>query len=145
MNGMASALSGVLLLAQGRAEGLARVGPEPRDAQRSFWAVALCLPAFLFLRLLDWAWHGGVPAHAGHAVALELLAYVTGWAGFALASRPLVAGFGRLPRWPLWRPISVVPPTLCACICVKWAAWNCYRAKVKSRLQNVLRKASSRC
>ncbi len=99
---MASALSGAWLLAQGRAEGLARVGPEPRDAQRSFWAAALCLPAFLFLRLLDWAWQGGVPAHAGHAMALELMAYVTGWAGFALASRPLVAAMGRLPRWPLF-------------------------------------------
>lgn len=101
MNGVAGGLSGALLLAQGRAEGLARVSAEPQDAARSFWAAALCLPAFLFLRVLDWAWQGA-PAHPGHAMALQLLAYVIGWAGFALASRPLVAAFGRMPRWPLF-------------------------------------------
>ena len=117
MAGFASGLSGALLLAQGRAEGLARVGPTPQDAARSFWAGALCLPAFLFLRVLDWTWQGA-PPHPGHMMALQLLAYVAGWAGFALASRPLVGGFGRMPRWPLfiavWNWCNVVQYLLLA-------------------------------
>jgi hypothetical protein len=117
MSGFASGLSGALLLAQGRAEGLDRVGPAPQDAARSFWAGVLCLPAFLFLRVLDWVWQGA-PPHPDHAMALQLLAYVVGWAGFALASRPLVDAFGRMPRWPLfiavWNWCNVVQYLLLA-------------------------------
>ncbi|HTW28122.1 MAG TPA: YIP1 family protein [Acetobacteraceae bacterium] len=94
-------LQGALLLAGGRADGIEHVAWDREGAARSFWALALCLPAFLFLRLLDWAWTG-MPTHPGHATALQLLAYVTGWLGFAVLSRPMAAALGREERWPLF-------------------------------------------
>lgn len=94
-------LQAALLLAQGRAEGIQHVDAGWDGAARSFWAAAICLPAFLFLRLLDWTAEG-VPAHAGHGMALDLIFYVLGWAGFAVLSRPVVAALGRDARWPLF-------------------------------------------
>ena len=108
---MAAGLQGAMMLAQGRAEGLSRVEPGEGGAARSFWAVALCLPAFLLLRVLDWSL-GGWPARPAHATAVHVLAFVVGWIGFLLLSRPLAAALGRSPRWPLfvaaWNWCSVV-------------------------------------
>jgi hypothetical protein len=96
---VAAGLQGALLLARGRAEGMALV--DANSAARSFWALALCLPAFLFLRVLDWMWDG-LPAAPTHASALELLGYLIGWLGFAVASRPLVASLNRADQWELF-------------------------------------------
>jgi hypothetical protein len=101
MTAIAGGLYGALLLAQGRAEGLERVEAGWDGAARSFWAAALSLPAFLFTRLMDWN-ASGMPPHPGHAMALELLSYVIGWAGFALLSRSAVAMLGRAERWTLY-------------------------------------------
>lgn len=108
---VAAGLQGALLLARGRSEGLLRVEPGEAGAARSFWAVALCLPAFLVLRVLDWT-SGGWPARPVHATAVYVLAFTVGWLGFVLLSRPLAAAFGRLSHWPrfvaVWNWCSVV-------------------------------------
>ncbi|MBV9783586.1 MAG: hypothetical protein JO264_07170 [Acidisphaera sp.] len=96
---VAAGLQAALLLARGRPEGLAYVDTALPGAARSFWAAAICLPIFAFLRVLDWS-DGAMPANPGHAFALDALGYAIGWAGFALASRPLAARLGRADRWP---------------------------------------------
>ena len=102
---VAAGLHGALLLARGRADGIRHVDAGRTGAARSFWAAALCLPAFLCLRLLDWSVDGvpgGGTVVSAHAVALELLAYATGWAGFAVASHFVARRMGREARWPLF-------------------------------------------
>jgi hypothetical protein len=103
---LTNGLRAALLLAQGDPAGLRLLdaGQQPADqgaatARRSFWAMALCLPLFAALRLLDWT-QGGMPRRLGHAVALEAGSFVIGWVGFLLLSRPLAAWFGRAGRWP---------------------------------------------
>jgi hypothetical protein len=92
-------LQAAFLLARGRAEGMQRVETGLDGATRSFWAVAICLPAFLCLRLLDWA-DGGMPLRVGHALAADLLGYVIGWMAFALVSRELAGVLGKVELWP---------------------------------------------
>jgi hypothetical protein len=96
---LVAGMQGALLLAWGRPDGLRHVEDGYAGALRSFWAAALCLPGFLFLRLLDWS-TGGMPANLAHAAALELLSFVIGWAAFALASRPVAIMLGREDHWP---------------------------------------------
>ena len=80
-------------------------------AARSFWAVAVCLPAFLCLHLLDWA-TGGMPPAPAQELPLDLLGYVIGWAGFALLSHWLAGLIGRGSLWPrfitVWNWCNVV-------------------------------------
>jgi hypothetical protein len=93
-------LRGAFLLARGRPEGLMLVEETPAGALRSFWAAAICLPAFLALRLFAWGASGGPAAPFGLALASEIIGYAVAWAGFALASRPLAAAAGRQAEWP---------------------------------------------
>jgi hypothetical protein len=101
---MGNGLQGALLLARGRAEGLqllaGREEPAMAAAARSFWAAALCLPAFICLQLIGVYEDGHLPAHFAHGLALQLLGYAIDWAGFALLSRPVARMMGRLPAWP---------------------------------------------
>jgi hypothetical protein len=102
MAGTVSAgLHGALLLARGRADGLLLVATDAQGARRSFIAAAICLPAFVCLRLLGWV-QDHAPPHAEHAFALDLLGYAIGWAGFALISLPIARLLGRAHRWPLF-------------------------------------------
>jgi hypothetical protein len=106
-----SGLHAALMLARGRAEGLRHVEEGMAGAARSFSAMAICLPAFVCLRLL--AWLGpGLPPHPAHAFALDLLSYVIGWCGFAVLSHRLVGAMGMATRWPrfiaLWNWCNVV-------------------------------------
>lgn len=97
-------LSGVqaaLLLARGRPDGIGGVAARPRAVVESFWAIALCLPAFLCLRLVDWL-QDGFPVHPAHDVTRELIFYLLGWLLFVELSRPLAAAFGKDERWPLF-------------------------------------------
>ena len=94
-----SGLQAALLLARGRPEGLRFVSADMAGAARSFWAAAVCLPAFICLRLLAWT-ESGLPPHLAHAFGLDVLFYVIGWAGYAVLSHPVVAALGRARRWP---------------------------------------------
>ena len=98
-NAVANGLQAALLLARGRPEGLRFVEADMAGAARSFWAAAVCLPAFVCLRLLAWT-ESGLPPDPGHAFATDLLFYVIGWAGYAVLSRPVVAALGRAALWP---------------------------------------------
>ena len=100
---LGTSLHGAFLLACGRPDGLALIAAPPDEemavASRSFWAAAVCLPAFLCLHLLDWA-TGPMPAEPGHSLLLDLLGYVIGWTGFALLSHRLAESMGRAALWP---------------------------------------------
>jgi hypothetical protein len=108
-------LHAALLLARGRPEGVSLLAADrPEEftaAARSFWAVALCLPAFICLHLIDWA-QSGVPVRPAHGFAMDLLGYLIGWLSFVLLSRSLAAALGRIWRWPrfvtIWNWCNVV-------------------------------------
>ena len=88
MRPVATGLQAALLLARGRAEGLAMLGSLPDAAsvaRRSFWALAFCLPAFVSLHLLDQR-AAGAAVSSAHGFAADLRGFVIGWRGFALAS-----------------------------------------------------------
>jgi hypothetical protein len=104
ISGVGEGLHAALLLARGRADGLqvlsARDEPTGVTAIRSFWAAALCLPAFVCLQLIDLAVEPRVPPHAAHGLALQLFGYVIDWAGFALLTHWLAGRMGRAAAWP---------------------------------------------
>jgi hypothetical protein len=112
---MATALQGAFLLARGRPDGLLLIAAPPETemavAARSFWAMAVCLPAFLCLHLLDGA-NDGPAAESPAGLALDLLGYVIGWVGFALLSHRLAGTMGRDALWPrfitVWNWCNVV-------------------------------------
>lgn len=113
---VANGLQAALLLARGRPEGLRYVSADMASAARSFWAAAICLPAFICLTLIGWK-QSGLPSYPEHAFALDLLCYVIGWSGFALLSLPIADGLGRTSRWPIfivvWNWCNVVQNLLC--------------------------------
>jgi hypothetical protein len=102
-------LQAAVRLARGRADGLALIttdtAAEWHAATRSFWAIALCLPAFVALHLLDQA--GGA-----RGFAADLAGYVVGWLGFALLTHRLAARLDRAALWPrfitLWNWCNVL-------------------------------------
>lgn len=94
-----SGLHAALLFARGRSEGLRYVEADMAGATRSFWAIAICLPAIVCLQLMTWMQYG-VPSGAGHAMGLDIMGYVVGWLAFALLSFHLAPQFGGGPRWP---------------------------------------------
>ncbi len=101
---LGNGLAGALLLARGRAEGMHLVAADDEPAQvaaaRSFWAAALCLPAFICLQLIGLAQEPRLPPHAAHGFALQLLGYVIDWAGYALLSLWLARAMGKRAQWP---------------------------------------------
>lgn len=92
---MVSGLHAALLLARGRPDGLRYAETDLAGAARSFWAIVVALPAFVFLRVVG---NAATPAPV-HDFALDLLSYIIGWIGFALLSRPVVEAIGAAPRW----------------------------------------------
>ena len=104
-------VQGALLLARGRTEGLRFVETDMAGAARSFWAMAVCLPAFVCLRLLAWT-EAGKPPHLAHSFAVDLMCYAVGWMAFAVLSYRLVGPMGLRARWPraiaLWNWCNVV-------------------------------------
>ncbi len=103
MGSVGTGLQAAWMLARGRADGIALLSAAGQDemvaARRSFWAAALCLPAFVCLHVLDWV-QSGLPAHPEHGFGMDLLSYIIGWAGFALAARTLAGTMGRARQWP---------------------------------------------
>jgi len=92
-------LHAAMLFARGRTEALHYVEADMAGAKRSFWAMAIGLPAIVCLRLMTWV-QFGLPGNAGHAIGLDLMGYVVGWLAFALLSFHLAALLGCSPRWP---------------------------------------------
>ena len=112
---VASGMQAALLLARGRTDGLRYVEADLAGAARSFWAGAICLPAFICLRLLTWT-EAGAPPHAAHVLALDLISFGVGWCAFAVLSHRLVGTMGLGARWPrfiaMWNWCNVVQYTL---------------------------------
>ena len=114
--GVATGLQAAMLLARGKPDGIGLLATEDEPAlaiaKRSFWAAALCLPAFVCLQVIDLAQEPRLPPHAAHGFALQLLGYAIDWAGFALLTRWLAGTIGRGARWPtyiaVWNWCNVV-------------------------------------
>lgn len=96
---VASGLQAALLFARGREDGLRYIEPDHAGATRSFWALPLALPAVVCLTLIDWV-ESGTPVHAGHALGLDMMAFVLGWIGYAVLTFELVRHVGVGDRWP---------------------------------------------
>lgn len=94
-----SGLHAALLFARGRSDGLRYVEADAAGARRSFWAMALCMPAIVCLRLMGWVEYGA-PQHAALAFSLGLMGDVVAWLGFAVLSFHLVPLLDDAARWP---------------------------------------------
>ena len=112
---VANGLQAALLLARGRADGLRYVEADMAGAARSFWAMAICLPAFVCLRLMAWT-ESGMPPQPAHVFALDLLILRHRLVRLRRAVAPVVAGMGRGGRWPrfiaTWNWCNVVQYSL---------------------------------
>jgi hypothetical protein len=95
---MISGLFAALRLARGRADGAALVSGDGATVARSFWAIAFCLPSVICRLLMTWV-VTGVPAHAAHLAARELMVFVVGWLVFAEITHRLAGPLGRTERW----------------------------------------------
>lgn len=106
-----SSLSGALLLARGRAEGLAHFPADMHAAARSFWAAALCAPMFALMIALSWRAIGW-PADLPHAAGLQAIAFIVGWSAYAVISFEMLHALGAAKRWPrfivVWNWVNVV-------------------------------------
>jgi uncharacterized membrane protein len=96
---VSAGLHGALLLARGRADGAQLVETDMQGAARSFWALPVCLPTVICLRLIDWA-GGGLPRDAGHQLARDIAVFVVGWLLFAVITWKAAARIQRASRWP---------------------------------------------
>lgn len=92
---MARALAGALMLARGRATGLAAFENTLPVAAYSFRAAAICLPIFLFFKDQTSA-----PEDVALTLLVDFLLFAASWAGFALASLYLARALGVADRWP---------------------------------------------
>ena len=114
---VAAGIQGALLLARGRPEGIHLVDTDRTAAIRSFWAIPLCLPAVVCLKLLDWL-EAGIPANAPVALGRYLLLFLVGWLLFVWVSHYLAAVLQRLAQWPrfvaIWAYCSIIENTLVA-------------------------------
>lgn len=126
---VAPGLRAALRLARGRTDGILLGGEAEAEiaaTRRSFLAAGICLPIFAGLHVLDaitaqqraagdaelsWtdlAW----TAAEGHGLAVAVLGFAIGWAGFALASHRVAGRLGRAALWPrfitLWNWCNLV-------------------------------------
>ena len=114
---VSAGLHGALLLARGRPEGLRFVDSDRTAAIRSFWAIPLCLPSVVCLKLLDWV-AGGVPSHAPLELGRYLLAFLVGWLLFVCVSHAIAEKLNRQAQWPrfiaIWAYCSIIENTVVA-------------------------------
>jgi hypothetical protein len=92
---VARALAGALMLARGRAVGLAAFENTLPVAAYSFRAAAICLPVFMFFKDQT-----STPDEVVLTLFVDLLLFAASWAGFALASLYLAKALGEADRWP---------------------------------------------
>jgi len=114
---VAAGIQGALLLARGRAEGVERVESDHAAAIRSFWAIPLCLPAVVCLKLLDWL-ASGTPANVPLALGRYLLLFLVGWLLFVWVSHHMATMLNKQGLWPrfiaVWAYCSVIENILVA-------------------------------
>jgi hypothetical protein len=138
-------LNAALRLARGRADGVVLVPDDRKTIVRSFWSIALCLPAVICRLLMSWA-DTGVPADAAHLAAREVIVFVLGWLVFVEATHWLAPRIGRAGRWgrfiAVWNWCNVIEGALvvvgaipgvlgapavvdeaCQLIAIGWALW----------------------
>jgi hypothetical protein len=102
---LSNGLQAAFLLVRGRADGLRFVDADARAVARSFWAIALCLPADLCVQLIGWATAASperpvLPPHGAHTLVLQMLVFVIPWLGFAVLSHGAARLLGRETLWP---------------------------------------------
>jgi hypothetical protein len=114
---VSSGVQGALLLARGRPEGIQLVDTDQTAAIRSFWAIPLCLPAVVCLKLLDWL-ATGIPSNVPLALGRYLLLFLVGWLLFVWASHHIAALLNKQALWPrfiaIWAYCSIIENTLVA-------------------------------
>lgn len=114
---IASGVQGALLLARGRPEGVHLVDTDRIAAIRSFWAIPLCLPAVVCLKLLDWL-ASGIPANASLSLGRYLLLFLVGWLLFVWISHHIAGALNKQALWPrfiaIWAYCSIIENTLVA-------------------------------
>lgn len=105
MSGVAIGIQAAFLLARGRPDGLLLLNQKGEAARHaasfSFWAMALSMPGFVALHVMDWM-IGGEPSGVGRAFAQDALGLVIGWLAFAVISHRLAQMTGRAALWPVF-------------------------------------------
>lgn len=142
---VSAGIQGALLLARGRPEGIRLVETDRTAAIRSFWAIPLCLPAVVCLKLLDWLGFG-IPSNPPLALGRYLLLFLVGWLLFVWVSHHMAAALNKQSQWPqfiaIWSYCSIIENTLvaigglpgalgapsivdqaCELVTVGWALW----------------------
>ena len=113
---VAAGLRGAMLLARGRAEGIQLAGTGHAAVIGSFWAMPLCLPAILAMKLIGW--HGVWPAHAPLLLGRHLLLFAIGWLLFVWVSHYLAHTIDKDAQWPrfivVWSFCNVIENSLAA-------------------------------
>ena len=113
---LSNGLQAAFLFVRGRPEGFRYLQGDMQGAARSFWAIALCLPADLCVQLISWATDATperlvLPPHGAHALALEVLLFVVPWLAYAVCSHAIAGLIGRAEEWPryiaVWNWCSV--------------------------------------
>ncbi len=145
VSAVASGLQAALRLAWGRPDGVVQVGGDRETIIRSFWSLALCVPAVLVRLAMSWL-ATGLPAHALHSAGREVIVFVVGWLVFVEVSHRLAPLLGRADRWGrfivVWNWCNVVegvmvvlggipgalgaPPIVdeaCVLVTIGWALW----------------------
>jgi hypothetical protein len=106
-----------LLLARGQPAGIQLVDTDRTAAIRSFWAIPLCLPAVVCLKLLDWL-AVGIPPDVPLALGRYLLLFLVNWLLFVWVSHYLATALKKQAQWPrfiaIWSYCSVVENALVA-------------------------------
>lgn len=114
---VSAGIHGALLLARGRADGIQFVDTDRTAAIRSFWAIPLCLPAVVCMKLLDWL-ASGIPSNAPLALGRYLLLFLVGWLLFVWVSHHIASMLNKQSQWPrfiaVWAYCSIIENTLVA-------------------------------
>jgi hypothetical protein len=118
MNGVSALTSGLfaaLRLARGHPDGVVLVSGDRSSIIRSFWAVALSVPAVILRMLMSWA-SSGVPKDPLHAAGREVIVFLLGWLVFVEVTHRLAPMIGRAERWGrfivLWNWCNVIEGAL---------------------------------
>ena len=98
VSSMTLGLYAALQLARGRADGVVLVPDDRKTIVRSFWSIALCLPTVICRLLLSWV-DTGIPDHAAHLAAREVMVFVLGWLVFVEVTHRLAPMIGQAGRW----------------------------------------------